>query len=356
MPGGRSEGAGLSPRRTSAAMAQPPQQHLQGVQQAWSRRGKDLGQTLRVSRFSSVAQPAPQCLIRDIGYVQAQVRPVLTEEWVRQSAAPGKLTAMATVVAFHAHPDDEAILTGGTLARLAAEGHRVVIVVACSGAMWPSHGTVRLEKFRRSAALLGAARAEHLGYYDSGHGPMLFPDPPDGIRFVRADLAEAADRLASILREEGADLLLSYDPVGGYGHPDHIRVHEVGVLAARLTGVRVLEATAPRELAIQALAVLNAVRLVVRHPMRDVRGYGTPRSAITHRVNVRRQAAAKRAALAAHLKPVKGEKRKGRMSRLFGVALALPAPVFGLFFGREWFTEPGAGPGPVLSDVLRSRP
>ena len=70
---------------------------------------------------------------------------------------------MATVVAFHAHPDDEAILSGGTLARLAAEGHRVVIVVATSGAIWPSHGTVRLEQFRRSAALLGAARAEHLG-------------------------------------------------------------------------------------------------------------------------------------------------------------------------------------------------
>jgi hypothetical protein len=89
--------------------------------------------------------------------------------------------------------------------------------------------------------------------------------------------------------------------------------------------------------------------------MRDVRGYGTPRSAITHRVNVRRHAAAKRAALAAHMKPAKGEKRKGRMSRLFGLALTLPTPVFALLFGREWFAEPGAGPGPVLGDVLRSR-
>jgi LmbE family N-acetylglucosaminyl deacetylase len=259
---------------------------------------------------------------------------------------------MATVVAFHAHPDDEAILTGGTLARLAAEGHRVVIVVACSGAMWPAHGTVRLEQFRRSAALLGAVRAEHLGYYDSGHGPVLFPDPPDGTRFVRADLAEAAGRLASVLRSEGADLLLSYDPVGGYGHPDHIRVHEVGALAAQFTGVRVLEATVPRELAIGALAVLTAVRVVVRHPMRDVRGYGTPRAAITHRVNVRRYAVAKRAALAAHRPPVTG---KGRTSRLFGLAVALPGPIFGLFFAREWFAEPGAEPGPVLGDVLRRR-
>jgi LmbE family N-acetylglucosaminyl deacetylase len=264
----------------------------------------------------------------------------------------GKLTAMATVVAFHAHPDDEAILTGGTLARLAGEGHRVVIVVACSGAMWPEHGTGRLEQFRRSAALLGAARAEHLGYYDSGHGPVLFPDPPDGVRFVRAGLEEAAGRLASILRAEGADLLLSYDPVGGNGHPDHIRVHEVGTLAAELTGVRVLEVTWPRELMIAAFAGLTAMRLVVRYAMRDVRGYGTPRSAITHRVNVRRYARAKRAALAVHMKPAN---RKGRTTRLLGLAVALPAPVFGLFSGREWFVEPGARPGPVVGDVLLLR-
>src|SRR6516162_8871117 len=119
---------------------------------------------------------------------------------------------MATVVSFHAHPDDEALLTGGTLARLAAEGHRVVIVVACDGAMWPHHGTARLEQFRASAAILGAARAEHLGYADSGHGPVLFEDPPGKVRFVRADVEEAAGRLAALLAEEHADLLLSYDP------------------------------------------------------------------------------------------------------------------------------------------------
>lgn len=259
---------------------------------------------------------------------------------------------MATVVAFHAHPDDEVILTGGTLARLAAEGHRVVAVVACSGAMWPSHGTVRLEELRRSAAILGIARAEHLGYYDSGHGPVLFPDPPDGVRFVRADLEEAAGRLASIVQEENADLLLSYDAVGGYGHPDHVKVHEVGARAAELTGVRLLEGTAPRELAIAAIAVLHAMRLVVRHSVRDAMSYGTPRSLITHQVNVRRYAAAKQAALAAHITPVSGT---GRMSRLFRVAVALPVPVFALFAGREWFIEPGARRGPIIDDIFRSR-
>lgn len=259
---------------------------------------------------------------------------------------------MATIVAFHAHPDDEAILTGGTLARLAAEGHRVVAVVACSGAIWPSDGTVRLDEFRHSAALLGAARAEHLGYYDSGHGPALFPDPPGGVRFVRADLEEAAGRLASILQAENADLLLSYDAAGGYGHRDHVKVHEVGARAAELTGVRLLEGTVPRELAVAAIAVLGALRLVVRHSARDAMSYGTPRSAITHQVSVRRYAAAKRAALAAHTTPLGGT---GRMSRLFRIAVSLPVPVFALVAGREWFTEPGAPRGPALDEIFRSR-
>jgi LmbE family N-acetylglucosaminyl deacetylase len=93
---------------------------------------------------------------------------------------------MATVVAFHAHPDDEVLLTGGTLARLAAEGHRVIIVMATDGVVGrlPGPGTrTRLDELRESASVLGAARVEHLGYADSGHGPVLFPDPPGlGVR------------------------------------------------------------------------------------------------------------------------------------------------------------------------------
>ena len=146
---------------------------------------------------------------------------------------------MATVVAFHAHPDDEVLLTGGTLAKLADQGHRVVIVVASDGVMGdataPGAGT-RLNELRASASVLGAARVVHLGYADSGHGPVLFADPPDRARFVRADIDEAAARLVSLLRDERAQVLLSYDAGGGNGHRDHIRVHEVGARAAELAG------------------------------------------------------------------------------------------------------------------------
>src|SRR5215475_5609846 len=176
--------------------------------------------------------------------------------------------AVATVLAFHAHPDDEVLLTGGTLARLAAEGNRVIIVVACDGVMGSpadQEGLSRLDMLRASAAALGVCRVEHLGYADSGHGPILYPDPPARARFVRANLDEAAAKLARVIFSEHVDVLLTYGPSGGYGHPDHVKVHQVGARAAEMTGTRILEATLPRELVACVFYPVRLLRLVVRH-------------------------------------------------------------------------------------------
>lgn len=143
----------------------------------------------------------------------------------RRSVAGEATGRSASMLGFHAHPDDEVLLTGGTLALLASEGHRTVIVVACDGVMGEAVGeaaTLRLDELRDSAHVLRVARVVHLGYADSGHGPVLFPDPADRMRFVRAPLEQAAARLAEILREERADILLTYDPQGRYGHRDHV--------------------------------------------------------------------------------------------------------------------------------------
>ena len=256
---------------------------------------------------------------------------------------------MATIVAFHAHPDDEVLLTGGTVARLAAEGHRVIIVMACDGDMWanPDHGPGRrLDELRASAAILGAGKAVHLGYADSGHGPVLFEDPPGRTRFARADAEEAAEKLAALLTDEHADLLLSYDPQGGYGHRDHVQVHRVGARAAELAGVRVVEATVPRELVARLAWVLLLLRLVTRHRLDEMRGYGMPQSAITHRVDVRRYAAQKQAALTAHRTPVFGV---GRGARLFRALVRAPRPIFRVVCGREWFAEPGGRTGELVA-------
>ena len=99
---------------------------------------------------------------------------------------------------------------------------------------------------RARSAYTGSCRS---GYADSGlHGDA---EQVDGgpVPLCRAPLAESAAALAAILVEEDADVLVTYDPNGGYGHPDHVRVHELGVRAAEIAGTpRVFEATVPRDL------------------------------------------------------------------------------------------------------------
>ncbi|WP_433333675.1 PIG-L deacetylase family protein [Spirillospora sp. CA-294931] len=244
---------------------------------------------------------------------------------------------MATIVALHAHPDDEVLLTGGTLARAVAEGHRVVIVVATDGVIGPlpPRGSPRLDELRASAAILGAHRVEHLGYADSGHGRLLYPDPPDRTRFARADLDEAAERLAALLRDERPDVLLTYDANGGYGHRDHVKVHRVGALAAELAGVeRVLEATMPRDVVVRLVRLIRALGIPFRYDENALHNVYSPASAITHRVNVRRFARQKQAALAAHHSVINASGRSGGVMRAL---TRVPAPVFGLLLGHEWF-------------------
>lgn len=270
------------------------------------------------------------------------------------AGAPGRVHtgAVATVVAFHAHPDDEIILTGGTLAMLAAAGHRAVIVVACDGHVEPFEGAVtpRLQELRASAKILGVARVEHLGFADSGHGPILYPDPPNRMRFARAEVDKAAERLAAILREERPEALLSYDPNGGYGHRDHVRVHEVGSKAAELAGVaRVLDATLPREL----LQGLTAPARWLGYDGGAIRNGYTARADITHRIDVGSFAAQRMQALSEHQSVLEG---RGRFARIGRALLHLPKPLRNQLFRWEWFSEEGArrpASGP-LDDIFAS--
>ncbi|MGV9661830.1 PIG-L deacetylase family protein [Nocardia niigatensis] len=249
---------------------------------------------------------------------------------------------MATIVALHAHPDDEIILTGGTLAKLAHAGHRTVIVVASDGHMEElgKQGAARLRELRASAAVLGVDRVEHLGYADSGHGPILYPDPADRMRFARANIAEAAERLASILSEERAEILLSYDRNGGYGHRDHVRVHEVGAAAAKMAGVqRVLDATLPRELLLR----LTTPARWLGYDATEIRTGYTARADITHRIDVGAYAAQRMNALAEHRTVLEGRSRFATIAR--GLH-RLPAPIRTQLFRWEWFAEESLHPAP----------
>jgi LmbE family N-acetylglucosaminyl deacetylase len=273
----------------------------------------------------------------------------------------GDAPARRTLVAFHAHPDDEALLTAGTMARAAAQGHRVVMVVATDGDLGSREydaggrlGDRRLAEARESARVLGVARVEHLGYADSGLGPQTHPDPPGRTRFVRVPVEEAAGRLAAILREERADVLLGYDRNGGYGHRDHVRVHEVAARAAWLAGTpRRLDATIPRDHLCRAA---DLAARVYRLPPEFDRGAldraYSARSEITHRVPVHRYAAQKRACLRAHASQTAA---KGGADRTLAAFLRIPRPVYDLVFGWEWFVDPHHR-GPVSRNLFAGLP
>ncbi|MEY2469380.1 MAG: hypothetical protein QOF21_2078, partial [Actinomycetota bacterium] len=132
------------------------------------------------------------------------------------------------------------------MAKAAHDGHRVVLVTATLG----EHGEVaegylepgeslgerRMKELSEAATILGASRLELLGYRDSGM--MGTPENDAADSFWQADVEEAAQKLAAILTEENADVLTIYDENGVYGHPDHIKVWEVGVRAADIAGVK----------------------------------------------------------------------------------------------------------------------
>jgi len=257
---------------------------------------------------------------------------------------------MATIVAFHAHPDDEVILTGGTLALAAAAGHRIVLVTATDGRMDDANDDLRSNELRRSAAILEVDRLECLGYADSGYGPEFHPDPTGRVRFGRTDVDQAAQRLANILREENADLLLSYESNGGYGHRDHVQVHHVGKRAAELAATpRVLETTMPRELLQRTSGLAHLLRLPAPYNPEILPTAYAPRARITHRINVFRFARQKRDALAAHRSQIGSS---GPAARMFGVLLRLPPQAFGLLFPCEWFVDPALPPGTVRRAIF----
>src|SRR5205807_5008094 len=138
----------------------------------------------------------------------------------------------------HAHPDDEAVPTGGAMLKASADGHRVVLVTATRGevgeiynmdesATRPRLGEVRTKELENASRILGVDRGEILGYRDSGMVRTADNEHPRS--FHQAPLQEAAAKLIAILREERPEVVVTYAEDGIYGHPDHIKAHEVTI-------------------------------------------------------------------------------------------------------------------------------
>lgn len=261
---------------------------------------------------------------------------------------------MATLVCFHAHPDDEAISTGGLMAKASAAGHRVVLVCATRGEVGePQEGVLaegeqlwerRMAELARAAEVLGAEEPRWLGYEDSG---MIGEPTNDNPRcFWQSDHDEATGRLASILHEVDADVLTIYDDHGGYGHPDHIRVHTVGKAAAEAAGVtNVFEATINRD-NVKAMMEAQEAEAMARGEQLDIGeidrdSFGTPLSDISFRVDVSSKIDAKREAMIVHRSQIGPD----------SMFLTMPTEIFVVAFGSEWFNVPGVTGTGGPSDV-----
>ena len=233
---------------------------------------------------------------------------------------------MPGLLAFHAHPDDEATSTGGVLARYSDEGGQVVVVTATDGAEGEVHNyenpedirtrlaEIRAEEMAAAAAVLGISQHHFLGYRDSG---MMDTEPnqhPDC--FWQADFTEATARLIRLIRRPRPEVMTIYDPFGGYGHTDHIQVHRGGLAAFFAASdtrrfpleegetiwnpIKLYMSTWPRSRVEAMIQGRLKAGLITEEEAKESEGWGTPDEDITTLVEVTPWVDRKVAALRAH--------------------------------------------------------
>lgn len=248
------------------------------------------------------------------------VREATTPETITQSDYSGR-----AVIFLHAHPDDEAIFTAVTMRRLADRGARVILVTATGGelgepltplAEGESMSARRRVELEAAAACLGVDRLVLLGRRDSGMAGL--PSARHPRAFARGRVDALARRLAGIAEDESAEAIVHYDDQGIYGHPDHVAVHRVGVLAARMAGIRDYQATVDRD---------HLGRTGGTHVL-DLAsgggGYGRTRAEITLEIRATRaELSAKHAAMSAHASQI--------------APRSLDPAGFGEGYAREWY-------------------
>ncbi len=265
---------------------------------------------------------------------------------------------MSTLVCFHAHPDDESISTGGLMVKASEAGHRVILVLGTRGEQGePVEGVLRdgehlwerrIVETAASAAILGAEAPRFLGYEDSGM--IGTPENDNPACFWQADVEEAAERLAEILREVDADVLTIYDDHGNYGHPDHIQIYRVGRRAAEIAGTNhVFEATVNRtrmqaSMGAAATDPDNAAIMEDGPDPEMMETFGTPAHDVRYEVDVSSVIERKKQSMMAHASQIGPD----------SFFLKMPEPVFVGAFGIESFNAldtTGTG-GPELVELL----
>lgn len=255
----------------------------------------------------------------------------------------------------HAHPDDEAITTGGVLARAADEGLRTAVVTATGGErgeivgegmdpdeVRPRLAAVRRDELAAALSVLGAGAPRLLGYHDSGMAGTEGNEDPAS--FWQAPFDEAVGRLVAQIRAFRPDVLVTYDAFGGYGHPDHVQAHRVALVAAEACAVAGLYPDAGDPWRVTKLYLSTIPRSVVAFANAELPrlgfpspfgaetdpervGFGAPDAQVTTTVDVHPWLERKWAALCAHASQVGPE----------SFFLNIPPELRQQAFGQEWF-------------------
>jgi LmbE family N-acetylglucosaminyl deacetylase len=274
--------------------------------------------------------------------------------------------APLTLMAVHAHPDDEATSTGGVLARYAGEGVRTVLVTCTDGGCGDGPGGVkpgqpghdrdevvgmRRRELERSCEVLGVGHLELLGYRDSGMMGWDTNSAPGA--FWSLDVAEAAAPLVDVMQRYRPQVVVTYDANGFYGHPDHIMAHRIATAAAEVSGVpaKLYHTAVPRSGLADFAAALRDAGVAPpgasdreegrwAEPDGDVDPqWGTPDELITTTVDVAAWADAKLAALAAH---------GSQADNIF--FLQLGPDLYRRFFGVETFVRAADRTGAAIPE------
>lgn len=219
------------------------------------------------------------------------------------------MSKVASLLAVFAHPDDEAFSSGGTLAHYAALGARVVVACATRGEAGQIKdpalqgvsdlGKVREEELARACAALGLEPPVFLGFHDSGRNERLRKDDP--LATINVDLWEIERRIKEVIASVKPQVMITFDPHGGYLHPDHLVIHRAATAAFFSSGY--LEG-APERLfytvwPIEVVAQMQALRPNLAAGL-EPQMVGVSESTLAVRMAIADQAEKKRAAIRAH--------------------------------------------------------
>jgi LmbE family N-acetylglucosaminyl deacetylase len=220
-----------------------------------------------------------------------------------------------TLMAVHAHPDDEAIGTGGILAHYADEGVEVVLVTCTNGELGDAPGglkpgdpghdeqvvvPLRRDELEASCKVLGVSHLELLGYHDSGMDGWPQNDAPGS--FWRTPIEEPTARLAALMRRYEPQVVVTYDENGFYGHPDHIQANRITHAALEESGIpaKLYYTALPRSALAGFRDLLEEAGIEGPGEVAENPDFGTPDELITTRIDVSAVTGRKYASLAAH--------------------------------------------------------